>query len=59
MAEVGQAKVLATTAAIAEVDSAIEVDSIVDRFRIRQTINDAVFCCVDSISNRSVLFGIT
>ena len=35
MSDVGQAKVLATTAAIAEVDPTIEVDSIVDRFRIR------------------------
>ena len=51
MSEVGKAKVSATTAAIAEVDPAIEVDSIVDRFRIRQSINEEVFCCVDSISS--------
>ena len=57
MSEVGQAKVSATTTAIAEVDPAIEVDSIVDRFRIRQSINDAVFCCVDSISSRSVIWN--
>ena len=57
MSDVGQAKVSATTSAIAEVDPAIEVDSIVDRFRIRQSINDAVFCCVDSISVRSVIWN--
>ena len=57
MSDVGQAKVSATTAAIAEVDPAIEADSINDRFRIRQSINDAVFCCVDSISVRSVIWN--
>ena len=34
-----------------------KVDSINDRFRIRQSINDAVFCCVDSISVRSVIWN--
>ena len=57
MSEVGQAKVSATTAAIAEVDPAIEVESIVDRFRTRQSINDTVFCCADSISSRSVIWN--
>ena len=56
MVDVGRAKVAATTVAIKEVDPAIEVDSIVDRFRIRQSINDVVFCCVDSISSRSVIW---
>ena len=28
-----------------------------DRFRIRQSINEVVFCCVDSISNRSVIWN--
>ena len=56
MSEVGQAKVSATTTAIAEVDPAIAIDAIADRFRIRQSVNDVVFCCVDSIQSRSIIW---
>lgn len=57
MSDVGHSKVSGTTAAIAEVDPAIAVDSITDRFRVRQPINDAVFCCVDSISSRTAIWN--
>ena len=52
----GLAKVAATAIAISEVDPSISVNKVVDRFRIRQTVNDVVFCCVDSISARSAIW---
>jgi sulfur carrier protein ThiS adenylyltransferase len=55
--DVGHDKVTATAAAILEVDSTITVDEVSDRFRIRQTVNDCVFCCVDSISSRSAIWN--
>ncbi len=55
--DIGLAKVAATAAAIAGVDSSITVDQVADRFRIRQPVNDVVFCCVDSISARSAIWN--
>ena len=57
MSDVGHSKVSATTAAIAEIDPGIEVDTIADRFRVRQSINDVVICCVDSITSRSAMWN--
>ena len=57
MSDIGRSKVLATAAAIAEIDPAIEVDTIADRFRVRQSINDVVICCVDSITSRSAIWN--
>src|SRR4051794_25909755 len=48
-ADLGMPKVIATARAIAEIDSAIRLDPVEDRFRARSPIGDAVFCCVDSI----------
>lgn len=45
--DIGQSKVAATTSAISEVDPDIVVAEIEDRYRIRQNVNDVVFCCVD------------
>jgi sulfur carrier protein ThiS adenylyltransferase len=55
--DVGHDKVAATADAILEVDSTISIDKVSDRFRIRQTVNDSVFCCVDSISSRTAIWN--
>ena len=54
--DVGKPKVDATSAAIAEVDESIDVDCVSDRFRIKQSVEDVVFCCVDSIASRSAIW---
>ncbi|MEZ6093455.1 MAG: ThiF family adenylyltransferase [Pirellulaceae bacterium] len=54
---IGHAKVAATATAISEVDPAIVVVSVADRFRIRQTVNSVVFCCVDSITARTAIWN--
>ena len=55
-ADLGIAKVRATGKAILQIDSTIELDLIEDRFRPQQSIGDAVFCCVDSITARSAIW---
>jgi sulfur carrier protein ThiS adenylyltransferase len=55
-ADVGQPKVLATAAAIRQIDSAIEVETIQDRYRPRMEIGQTVFCCVDSIDARVAIW---
>jgi sulfur carrier protein ThiS adenylyltransferase len=55
-ADVGQSKVQATTAAIRQLDPAITVDAVQDRFRPRMAIGQAVFCCVDSIETRAAIW---
>jgi sulfur carrier protein ThiS adenylyltransferase len=55
-ADVGQAKVAATKAAIARLDVATEVEAICDRFRSSLEIGNAVFCCVDSITARAAIW---
>lgn len=54
--DVGQAKVEATKAAIARLDPAIHVDCVLDRYRPRLTIGEAVLCCVDSIEARAAIW---
>ena len=56
MQDVGQPKVDATKSAIAEVDSSIKVEAVQDRFRTRQSLGRAVFCCVDSIKSRAAIW---
>ncbi|MDB5385322.1 MAG: UBA/THIF-type binding protein [Planctomycetaceae bacterium] len=55
-ADLGLTKVAATEKAALEIDPAIEVTVISDRFRPRHAIGGAVFCCVDSISTRSAIW---
>ncbi len=55
-ADVGQAKVLATAAAIQRLDPAINIECIQDRYRPRIQIGEVVFCCVDSIDARSAIW---
>ena len=54
--EIGLPKVQAVEAAIHRLDPLITVESIEDRYRSRQSVGDAVFCCVDSISARSAIW---
>jgi hypothetical protein len=54
--DVGRLKVEATAEAIGEVDPAIEVDLVPDRFRARLAVGEAVFCCVDSILAREAIW---
>jgi sulfur carrier protein ThiS adenylyltransferase len=55
-ADVGQPKVQATAAAIGRLDPAIAVETIQDRYRPRMAIGNAVFCAVDSIEARAVIW---
>jgi molybdopterin/thiamine biosynthesis adenylyltransferase len=54
--DVGQLKVDATSSAINQIDSTINVETINDRFRPRQVTGEAIFCCVDSISARAAIW---
>lgn len=54
--DLGMSKVMATERSILEIDPAIDVTTIADRFRPRHATRDAVFCCVDSISTRAAIW---
>jgi sulfur carrier protein ThiS adenylyltransferase len=54
--DVGQLKVDATRRAIEMIDPTIAVETIADRFRAKQLVGKAVFCCVDSISARAAIW---
>jgi hypothetical protein len=54
--DVGQLKVEATRQAIGLIDPTISVHNLADRFRVRQPVGEAVFCCVDSISARAAIW---
>ncbi len=56
VAEIGQTKVIATEAAMLRLDDSIEVETIPDRYRPRQSLGEVIFCCVDSISARSAIW---
>ena len=49
-------KVDATREAVLRIDPQVQVASVLDRFRPKYEIGDAVFCCVDSISAREVIW---
>jgi molybdopterin-synthase adenylyltransferase len=55
-ADVGQAKVAATKAAIAQLDPAAEVEATCDRYRSSLGVGNAVCCCVDSIAARAAIW---
>ncbi|MEI8373507.1 MAG: ThiF family adenylyltransferase [Planctomycetota bacterium] len=55
-ADVGLSKVEATAAAVKQLDPAIAVECIQDRYRPRIEIGEAVFCAVDSIDARSAIW---
>jgi len=56
VADVGMTKVLATLAAIRQLDPAIQVEAVEDRYRPRMKIGQAVLCCVDSIDARAAIW---
>lgn len=53
---VGLSKVEATKICAESLDRTIVVEPIVDRFRSKQRIGQAVFCCVDAISARDAIW---
>jgi len=57
--DVGEPKVSATAAAIARIDAGICVEQVPSRYRAKQQIGEAVFCCVDSISARAAIWRST
>ena len=54
--DVGQLKVDATRHAVQQIDPTIVVRTVADRFRAKQQVGEAVFCCVDSISARAAIW---
>ena len=55
-ADIGQPKVEATAAAIRQLDPAIVVECVRDRYRPRMEIGQAIFCAVDSIEARAAIW---
>jgi sulfur carrier protein ThiS adenylyltransferase len=54
--DVGQPKVVATARDIRRLDPTIELELLVDRYRPKLDVGDAVFCCVDSIETRAAIW---
>jgi sulfur carrier protein ThiS adenylyltransferase len=54
--DLGRPKVDACREALAEIDPAITVETVCDRFRPRLEIHERVFCCVDSITAREAIW---
>jgi len=54
--DIGKLKVHCTGASMAKIDGAVKVETVEDRFRIRQTLHAVVFCCVDSITSRTAIW---
>jgi molybdopterin-synthase adenylyltransferase len=54
--DIGHSKVSACRQAIARIDPSIEVEAVCDRYRAKESIGNAVFCCVDSISSRAAIW---
>ena len=52
----GQPKVDALRQAIHQIDAEIDVSVLAERYRPRQAVGDGLFCCVDSISTRQVIW---
>lgn len=55
-ADLGLSKVEATARALSQIDQAIELTLVEDRFRPQLPVGDAVFCCVDSITARAAIW---
>ena len=54
--DIGKEKVAAAAEAAAEIDPAISIEAIVDRYRPSMAIGRVIFCCVDSILSRSAIW---
>jgi molybdopterin-synthase adenylyltransferase len=55
-ADLGRPKVDATSGLVWQIDPALHVETINDRFRPQHEVGQAVFCCVDKISTRSAIW---
>ena len=53
---IGQAKVEATAKLARRIEPSLECETIIDRFRSKQPVGEAVFCCVDSIAARAAIW---
>ena len=53
-ANIGQPKVLAAKMSAQAIDLSIDVETIMDRYRPKLKIGDAVFCCVDYVLNNII-----
>ena len=57
--DIGQLKVHATAEACRQINSELSIDAIETRFGRSMRIGDAVFCCVDSIDTRRLIWEAT
>ena len=55
-ADLGLSKVAATAEAIRQIDAAIDLELIADRYRPQFDVGDVVFVCVDSITARGAIW---
>jgi molybdopterin/thiamine biosynthesis adenylyltransferase len=55
-ADIGQLKVAAASQAVTAIDPTIIVEVTADRFRAKQPVGEALFCCVDSIAARASIW---
>ena len=55
-ADLDRPKVQATADALRELDPALEVETVQDRYRPKLPTGQAVFCCVDSITARAAIW---
>jgi hypothetical protein len=54
--DLGLPKISATARMVTDIDPGIKLELIPDRYRPQQSIGNAVFCCVDSITARSAIW---
>ena len=57
--DIGQLKVNATAAACRRINAELRIDTIKTRFRRSMSLGDAIFCCVDSIDTRRLIWEAT
>jgi sulfur carrier protein ThiS adenylyltransferase len=54
--DLGRPKVQAVAAAVRAHDPSIDLEEVLDRYRPRMSVSEAVFCCVDSIAARAAIW---
>ena len=54
--DIGSPKVEAAASAARQIDPLINIEVVFDRFRPKQVLGSAVFCCVDSITSRGAIW---
>jgi len=58
-ADLGKLKVEATAEQCRRINSAVQIHAVPNRFRRRMEIGNALFCCVDSIATRRLIWDAT